>query len=344
MNQILSTASSQNKGKKKKEKNKTSGNRNFEPNIMKRAVIIFSILLIAFAIVIISVKLVQIIKNNSQNNRIAQLNKPEITIEIVDEDTVRINVSYDEDITKLTWWWNNDLSQIEERNKNMKSINVPIPDGESNTLHVEVIGADGSTNSTEETITRDLTTTIEMNQIPDSDNMEIIARSENGIKQLVYYWNDEQAIVVPATGNNQKELRTTIQLKRGTNTLHTIVTDNEGNTEEKEEMFHCVKEPEITVEANMDQMIMVITVSHDMGLSLIEFEINGRQITYDENYPTYNPTKTKLTFTASLKPGIVNTVEITAYSNEKIDDTENTSATYSGETDLTGMNTNTEEK
>lgn len=349
MNQILSTASSQKKEKKRKEKNKTSGNRNFEPNIMKKAVIIFSILLIVFAIVIIGVKLIQIIKNNFQNSKIANLNQPQITIERVDENNLKLKIDYDEGITKLTWWWNNDISQIAERNYNVQDINIPIPSGESNTLHVEAIGADGSIAEKEEVITRDMTISIEWNQLPDSDNMEIIARAQNGIDKLVYYWNDEQVIVVPATEENQTELRTTIQLLRGTNTLHTIVTDSEGNTEEKTDLLHCVKEPVITVEANEDQMKILIIVSHDMGIKNVKFEINGREIIYDENNPKYDPEKTELRFTATLQPGIENTVNVTAYSNELIDENTNTSATYSGKTGIIGVqnteeNTNTDEE
>lgn len=327
MNQILATTSSQRKEKKNKEKNRKNNNSNYDANLVRRAAIIFSILLIMFAIVIIGVKLVQIIKDNAQNSKTANLNRPEITIERINEDKVNVKINYDENITKLTYWWNNDRSQIEEKNYNVKEIDIPIPEGETNTLHVEVTGADGSTNELTETLIRDMTITIEMNQL--TDNMEIIARSENGIEKLVYYWNDEQATEVPATGENQEELRTTIELKRGTNTLHTIVTDNNGNTEEKEEILHCVKEPEITVEANEDQMIMVITVSHDMGFKSIEFEINGREIIYDETYSGYDANQTKLTFTSSLQPGVDNTVTVVAYSNEKIDDTETTSATCS---------------
>lgn len=182
MNQILSTESSQKK-ENKKNKNKKSSSGNSGSVVVRKAAIIFSIILILFAVVILTVKLVQMGKNNAQKGKIGMLNKPEISIERVNPDRVNINVSYDESITKISWWWNDDISQIQERNYNVKSIVVDIPDGEENVLNVEVIGADGSTNKIEETLTRDYSIEIERNQIPESDNMELIATSDKGIEK-----------------------------------------------------------------------------------------------------------------------------------------------------------------
>ena len=109
MNQILSTESSQKK-EIKKNKNKKSNSGGSGSIAVKKAAIIFSIILILFALVILSVKLVQMAKNKAQNGKIGMLNKPQITIERVNADKVNINVSYDEDITKISWWWNEDIS------------------------------------------------------------------------------------------------------------------------------------------------------------------------------------------------------------------------------------------
>ena len=343
MNQILSTESSQKK-ENKNNKNKKSNSGTSESIVVRKAAIIFSIILILFAVVILSVKLVQISKNKAKSGKIGMLNKPEISIERVNTDRVNINISYDESISKISWWWNDDISQIQERNYNVKSVVVDIPDGKSNILNVEVIGADGSTSKIEETLTREFSIEIERNQIPETDNMELIATSDRGIEKLVYYWNEEAPVTVPSTENNQKELKTTIELKRGMNTLHIIVTDIEGNTREKEEILQCVKQPEIDVQINLDQMLMVVTVTHDMGLQKIEFEANGKTVVYDENYAQYDPERTKVTLKARLKAGEDNTARVEAYSNEKIDEENTTHASYRGHKDLTDMNTNTEEE
>ena len=123
-----------------------------------------------------------------------------------------------------------------------------------------------------------------------------------------------------------------------------IVTDIEGNTREKEEILQCVKQPEIDVQINLDQMLMVVTVTHDMGLQKIEFEANGKTVVYDENYAQYDPERTKVTLKARLKAGEDNTARVEAYSNEKIDEENTTHASYRGHKDLTDMNTNTEEE
>lgn len=341
MNQILSTESIQKKESKIKNK-KNNNVSNDTPNVVRKAAIAFSILLIAFAMVILIVKLVQIGKAKSKTGRIGELNKPQISIERVNQDKLNINISYDETITKISWWWNDNISQIQERNYNIKAVSVEIPDGEENILHVEVTGADGSTNKIDEKLIREVTTIIERNIISGTDDMEIVAKNEKGIEKIVYYWNDEPPVTVPATENKQKELSTTIKLKRGTNTLNIVVTDLEGNVKEKSEMLKGVKQPEIDVQINLDQMLMVVTVTHDMGLEKIEFEANGKTVIYDENYEKYDPERTKVVLKANLKPGIDNTARVEAYSNEKGENDENTYAEYKGHKDLTDMVTEEE--
>lgn len=344
MNQILSTESSQKKEiKSKKNKNKTrSRSSNEQPDLVKKAAIVFSILLIIFGAVILTVKLVQIGKEKAKSGIIGELNKPEISVERINADKVNINIKYDEKIAKVSWWWESQKSQMQERNRDVKSVTVDVPDEETNILHIEVIGEDGSKSEHEETVKRDVTTTIERNQIPETDNMEIIAKSKKGIDKIVYYWNDESPTTVPATGNNPKELKTVIELKRGMNTLHIIVTDSEGNTTEKEELLKCLKDPVIDAQINLDQMLLIVTVTHDMGLKEVIFEANGKTVIYDENYEKYDPNRTKIVLQARLQEGIDNKARVEAYSNEQIDDENTTSAIYEGHKDLTDMNTEEE--
>lgn len=342
MNQILSTESSQNKDKKKARAKKN--NRGNQPNIMKKAVIVFSVLLICFALVIIAVKIVQISKEKKSGSKIDELNKPEITIQEIETDKVYVKVSYDEEIAKFSWWWNDDISQIQEKNYNVQSVSIDIPEGAVNVLHIKVTAKDGKTSELTETLERDLSIRIEWNQIPETDTMEIVAKAEKGVEKIIYYWNDESTVTVLATEENQKELKTTIQLKRGTNTLHTIVTDLEGNAEEKEQILQCVKEPVIDVQISLDQMLIVAKVSHDMGFEKIDFTANGQTVTYDKNYSGYDKDRATLTFKAALVPGIDNVVFIEAYSNEKLNEEENTHASFSGHKDLRDMaGQNTEE-
>lgn len=345
MNQILSTVNSQNKDKKKvKEKNHNKNNNSNQPDILRKAVIVFSILLICFAAVIIGIKLAQFSKEKKDESKIGTLNKPEIIIEKIEQDKVYIKVSYDEKIAKFSWWWNDDISQIQEKNYNVQSVSIDIPEGATNILHIKVVGEDGTTNELTETLERDLSIIIEWNQIPETDTMEIVGKAEKGVEKIVYYWNDESPTTILATERNQKELKTTIQLQRGTNTLHTIVTDTEGNVEEKEQMLQCVKEPVIDVQISLDQMLIVAKVTHDMGFEKIDFTANGQTVTYDKNYSGYDKDRTTLTFKAQLLSGVDNIVFVEAYSNEKLNEDENTHASFSGHKDLTQMTEeNTEE-
>lgn len=341
MNQILSTENTQKKESKKVNKSSYNSS-NSHPDLVRKAAMVFSIILIAFALVIITVKVVQIIKSKAGTGNIGALNKPQVSAERMDDDTIKINISYDEKITRVSWWWNDNKSEIKEKNGDTKAFSEKIPAGEINTITIEVTATDGKKNTITETFVREFAIEIEWEQVAGTDNLNVIAKSEKGIAKIVYYWNDEPSITVPATSESQKELTTTIQLKRGINTLHTIVTDNEGNTEEKEEMFNCVKDPEIDVQANLDQMLLVVVVTHDMGFEKIEFEVNGEVLIYDKEHPKYNAEEGKITFKAALKPGIDNQVRVEAYSNEVGKDDEKTNAKYTGHNDLRNMSTEEE--
>ena len=343
MNQILSTQNNKNKDGKKN--NKT---RNYQSNndIMKKAMIVFSILLILFGLTLATIKIVQMISSREKSGTIGELNAPQISVEKKDDgSSVAIKIAYDGEIANVKYWWNEDTTNIMEKNYNVKEFVEKIPEENNNTLHIEVTTKDGRTNKVDEEITRDLT--IQWNQIPESDYMEIVVDSINTISKLEYYWDDEQPMTVPATEENQKKLVTTIPLKRGINTLHTVVTDSEGNTTKREQTLYCVKEPEIDVVVSLDQELIIITVTHDMGFKKIEFDINGSKMIYDESHASYNAETSEIIYRKKLKLDSQNkvSIKVDAYSNEVInlETEETTHATYNKTKDFTN-DLNTEEE
>lgn len=328
-------------GNRKKKKVRESNGNSVDSGLIKRAAIIFSIILIVFAVVIIMVKLIPMIgKSGSASAPNAELNKPQIIISRLDEDSISLSVKYTEEITKLRYWWNEDLEHIEEKNNNVLSMEVTIPEGEINTIHIEVQDKTGAITELSQDLVREKP---KIQFIKDGDSIEIIASSDKGISSLVYYWNDEEANTVIPTEDDEYELSTTIEMRRGMNTLYAILTDTEGNTEQLDEMIKGVKKPEIKIQFSEDQLLAVIIISHDMGLEQIEFDVNGKTTVFDSSKSGYDSEKTSYRFKVAIKPGIVNTVTVRAYSNEDLNDTEKTSEEVTKECDLTNVDTTEEE-
>ncbi len=325
-------------GNRKQKKVKVrENNGGTDSGLIKRAAIIFSIILIIFAVVIIMVKLIPMIgKSGSASAPNAEINKPQIIISRLDENTISLSVKYTEEITKLRYWWNEDLEHIEEKNNNVLSMEVIIPDGEINTIHIEVQDKTGTITELSQDLVREKP---KIQFIKSGDSIEIIAASDKGISSLVYYWNDEEANTVIPTEDDEYELSTTIEMRRGMNTLYAILTDTEGNTEQLDEMIKGVKKPEIKIQFSEDQLLAVIIISHDMGLEKIEFDVNGKTTVFDSSKSGYDSEKTSYRFKVAIKPGIVNTVTVRAYSNEDLNDTEKTSEEITKECDLTDVDT-----
>lgn len=325
----------------RKQKKVRESNGSADSGLIKRAAIIFSIILIVFAVVIIAVKLIPMIgKSSGSSAPNAEINKPQIIISRLDENTISLSVKYTEEITKLRYWWNEDLEHIEEKNNKILSMEVTIPEGEVNTIHIEVQDKTGTITELSQDLVREKP---KIQFIKNGDSIDIIATSDKGISSLVYYWNDEEANTVIPTEDSEYELSTTIEMRRGMNTLYAILTDSEGNTEQLDEMIKGVKKPEVKIQFSEDQLLAVIIISHDMGLEKIEFDVNGKETIFDSSKSGYDSEKTSYRFKVAIKPGIVNTVTVRAYSNEDLNDTEKTSEEVTKECDLTDVDTTEEE-
>jgi len=81
-------------------------------------------------------------------------------------------------------------------------------------------------------------------------------------------------------------------------------------------IFNGVNKPVIEVMTDNDKLIMKI--SHDKGFEKVEFNVNGQEYVYDENYSGYKKDQKELNYSIKLKEG-ENTVIIHAISNEKIE-------------------------
>lgn len=314
MNQILST---QENYKQKRPRN--SG----ELIDMKKIIIIFSILIVVFALVILGAKAYGMIKENRKDKPTQVLNKPSINVEKT-EDICTLTVSYDKGLDKVTYSWNNEDTIV----KNMNGSTTPfitqivIPEGDYNVLHVKATGVDGISNTIDQEFA--------INDIQDPNKpkiswyynaetrkIDIVVESQKGIDNLTYQWENEEEVVIENTEENQKQLTTTIDAKRGTNKIYITATDLEGNTQIKDEIIQGIYKPEFIVQL-INNRTLFIEVKHDMGFKKLVININGQELVYDENHPQYNKETTSIDTSVELAPGIV-TVKISVYTLEEED-------------------------
>lgn len=311
MNQILST---ENNYKQKKPKSNDLLD-------MRKIIIVFSVLIIVFALVIVGAKIYGIVKENNKNNP-SELNKPLINIEKLEQNLCRIEINYDEGLNKVTYWWNNDTNIIEKNMNGSKEFKTTfeLPEGDKNILHVKATGMDGSINEKNQefvvgTVVEDPNKPkISWYHYSGTTKMDIIVSSEKGIQSLSYNWEGEDPTTKP--GENQKELKITIDVKRGTNKLYITATDSEGNIGTKEGNIVGVLAPEMHY--IIENRTLKINIKHDMGFKKVIIKINNQELIYDENSPQYSIETTDLNINADLEPGSVD-VEVRVYTMEEPD-------------------------
>lgn len=315
MNQILST---ENNYKQKKPKMNNTLD-------MRKIMLIFSALIIIFALVIVGAKIVGMIKEKSeeQGGATANLNKPQIDIR-QDGNIYTLEVTYDEGLEKVSYWWNEEMvTERPQHGSESFRIQNHIPEGDYNVLHVIATGSDGSTNEiTQEFVTESYEVDenkpiIDLYYSETTAKIDIVARSDKGIEKLTYKWNDEEEIIVNHTTEGQKEIKITIDAKRGINDLYVTATDIEGNTQTKENPIKGIRSPDIKVEL-VNRNTISISISHDMGFKKIVININGQELVYDETNPQYSIETTTLNTSAEVPPGQAH-VKIQVYTREQED-------------------------
>ena len=319
MNQILSTETytSQNKPRS-----------NFNQLVdMRKIILIFSVLLIAFAIVIGIAILYGTLKNRDKKpGNTEELNKPQISIDKIGSLCV-VKVVYDEGLEKVSYWWNNeDVNEINLNGTTNPFIkNIDIPAGNNNVLNIRAVGKDNHVEEFSKKIGKDdtiVSTNAEKPEITwtfDSETKEITitARSEKGLMNLSYQWENEDVHTTSSNTANQKELRTVVQAKRGTNKIYITATDIEGNTQVKEDNIAGVLAPEIKMVIE-DEQTLKINIKHDKGFKKIAINVNGDEFVYDENHPEYSIETTEINVSKTVEQGELNVV-VSVYTREEPD-------------------------
>lgn len=290
----------------------------------KIAIKIFAFILIILAIGIGAYALITINKNNEQKaKQIAEQKQIVINVTQQDETKVDIKVEAINQIQKVAYSWNEDIStekviQGEGRNS-IEEKGIEIPKGK-NTLRVSV----EDVRSTKENIVKEFTNengkditkpqiTIEVK----NGNIEITATDDTQMATLKYNWDGEEVKTTNLEKNsqNKKEIKVNITPKQGQALLKVTAIDAAGNEQKEQKDFNGVKAPEINAEQTADEKNILIYVKHDVGIQKVEYAINSK--VYVKEHRDGETDNKKWTISQELNMG-ENTIEIKATSVEGI--------------------------
>ncbi len=314
MNQILSTENTY--------KPKKNGGNNLID--MRKIIIVFSVLIIIFAIVIVGAIVYGNIREKNDSGEMANLNRPSIKIEPI-ENKCRITIKYDEGLNKISYWWNDEVERQENSMNGgidfVRLVEIPIQD--HNILHVRATGMDGSVNEVDQEITTQNATEEDPNKPKislvfndDDGNITICVTSDRGIKEIKYSWDDDQEIVVDVEqGQTKKEF--TIEGKRGTNKIKIKAIDVDGNEQTEEQLTWGIRQPKFDIILNHGNMLS-IDLEHDSGFKKVTITINGQQVVYDENYVGYSKEAKHIDVDVEVPNGHL-VVDVEAYTLEAPD-------------------------
>ena len=314
MNQILLTEDI-NKNKNKATKiatKKPTPNGNSSTDI-KKIIVFFAIVIMAFGVAIGGIYCYKIYKNKKQGENVVTSNSPEVSITLNEDNTFTIVAESQGGIDKIIYVWDDEEKEEYEQNGSptVEEI-VDIPFGVTK-VDVQVIDLNGNTTPA----SQELATTPSGNE-PQIDisivgaRLKIVATSEEQMDYITYKWNDGEEVRLESQINSttQEEI---IDFERGENTITITAVDIENNTKTITKPFKAVNDPEIEVTKNGERLYM--KVSHDIGIKSIEYNVNNKVYNYDENYSEYDVNKKEVEFSFALQEG-ENTVIITAISLE----------------------------
>ena len=290
----------------------------------KIAIKIFAFILIMLAIGIGAYSLITINRNNEQKaKQIAEQKQIVINVTQQDETKVDIKVEAINQIQKVAYSWNEDIStekviQGEGRNS-IEEKGIEIPKGK-NTLRVSV----EDVRSTKENIVKEFTnengkdiTKPQISIEVKNGNIEITATDDTQMATLQYNWEGEEVKTTNLEKNsqNKKEIKVNITPKQGQALLKVTAIDAAGNEQKEQKDFNGVKAPEIRAEQTADEKNILIYVTHDVGIKKVEYAINSK--VYVKEHRDGDTDNKKWTISQELNMG-ENTIEIKATSVEGI--------------------------
>ncbi len=262
MNQILSV---QNNNNKKKSKNSWGGSQVDINKVVK----FLAITMIIFGTFIIGSASYSMYKQSQQEYAQA---KPTIHVEEPSEELVIIKVEHTKDLSKLTYYWNNEEPiEVQCQGKTFEQ-NIEVPTG-VNTLNVCATDVTGQETRYQKTYT--LEGDISIDFTVEGNDIKVTVEGKNELTYLTYRWDEEEEIRVDI---NDMSIDQTIEIPRGLHKLTVIAVDINNTTETKSQEINGVTKPKVEVTTDGSDNF-IIHATDEQGLKKIEFVINE-----DEKY------------------------------------------------------------
>lgn len=258
MNQILSVESP----KRENKKNRTRTKGPLEINSILR---FFAVSLLIFGIFMVGNGSYSMYKD-SINKRTTM--KPTIYVEEISETELRLQVTHDKNLSKVSYSWNEEeATEIDCKGKKKVEQTIKIPTGD-NTLNVYAVDIEGQeiNYSRNYTLQGEINIDLEV----DGNNIKILANGKNELSYMTYRWDDqdEERIEINSTQTEQ-----TISIPKGLHTLTIIVVDINNKTETKEQEIKGVTKPKVEVTTD-GSANFIIKASDEEGIKRVEFIIN----------------------------------------------------------------------
>lgn len=278
---------------------------------------VFAVILILFAIALISIVVYGRVSNQKEVDNLAQeATKAKIDV-TVEAQTATITVTHDKNIERLIYSWNTSAEKkIKGGNKLMEeTIDVPAGD---NTLHIKVVDEAGNETTYDEEVSAEQGTDIMSPKIElsasEGNKWKITATDETAMDFITYRWNEEEEEKVYAE-EGSKEISVEVEIPLGKNDLTIIAVDSSNNVSNEQKSFTGVVKPTISVTLSEDGKSVNVNIDHEGGIEKVGFNFNDKD--YNIELPEDNPKHAE--FSMNLEVGY-NRIIVTATS---IDKTEN---------------------
>ena len=293
MNQILSVGQENHK-EPKKDKQINYGRPSDKANI-KSIVRVFCILIILFGLVLVGDATYGIISS-----------KPTLkdTIKVTANpigSQVTIRATGNMPLQSLTYRWGQGEETTVQGNGTVElETTVQIPTG-NNILNMTVVDYYGNKNEYQKQyINQQNDASKPTIEISVSGNMlNIIATDDTEMSYITYSWNNQTPtrVDIEHDEENKKELRTSIEVLKGENTLSIVAVDSDGNSTSRTEKIKGANKPTFTVSSDGNNLI--INAKDEEGISKIEITVDG--VTTDTGDNPIN--KTEVDATIAITPG-----------------------------------------
>ena len=280
MNQILSVEMPKNRPGSYKKSNKSD---------IKTIIIFFCVILILFAIIVAVIGFNILNKEEkapNESNTVITGTEPDINIEILSEEKLKIIVSHDKQISSIVYNWN-DGDKIEQTDigEETKEIEVEIPAG-TNTLNVSVTDINGVVKNHNSQYTG--TEIIEGPRLVlenDNGNIKISAQSNVEIAYISYNWDGEEEKQIQINDVKTEQI---IEVPEGEHTLNVVLVDmNGGETTDAIKTKGDLK-PTLDIKRDANNTNIYINATDDEGLlkmtiqdfntgKIDEYEISGTE-------------------------------------------------------------------